>query len=282
MTYPTPTPAVLRAAFADHGVNFVSHPNVNTGRDAWTDGLRAATVHHTAGKNSADYLASFRWGGANVVINNGSYNGTRRDGRAVILCWGSAWHSGKGGPWPGVAGKDSLHLVSWGIEIESLGDRRDITVKQETTVGQMLAALVQLGMPIEHVHTHANWTDGDGPVGGYPLTTLHRKIDTRADLGYDAAHWVAAARAERIGLWDGYVPADEAIYKAEQTPGLHNPAAWRVACRLFDLGYWEGDPPVIRQQGYPVKAVAAWQYANGWHATSPGKWGPKASKLLFG
>jgi hypothetical protein len=83
-------------------------------------------------------------------------------------------------------------------------------------------------------------------------------------------------------LWDGHVPADGAIFNAADDPTLHNPAAWRVACRLYDLGYWDGPPPVFGAQGYPRRAVAAWQEANGWDVQPPGAWGPKAGRLLFG
>lgn len=197
MAFPTPSPRELRAAFRDHGVRFVEHAQVERGRSEWSHGLRAATVHHTAGKNSANYLATaWSYPGANVVINNGRYNGASVDGRAVILSWGDCWHSGAGGPWKGVAGEDSLHLVSWGIEIESLGTRRDISDKQIENVGRMLAALVDLGMPKRNIHRHADWTDATGPVtgplrrrSGYPNTTKGRKIDTRKDFGYTTALW---------------------------------------------------------------------------------------------
>jgi hypothetical protein len=72
MSYPSPSRDEIRKAFKDHGVNFVDHAKVSAGRSKWSNGLRAATVHHTAGKNSADYLAtSWSYPGANVVVNNG-------------------------------------------------------------------------------------------------------------------------------------------------------------------------------------------------------------------
>jgi hypothetical protein len=276
--YPKPTPAQLREAFNDHGVGYVTNDKTNAGRDAWANGLRAATVHHTAGKNSLGHLQSFRWGGANALIQHGGYNGKANDGKAVILCWGSAWHSGTGGPWPKVAGRDSLHLVSWGIEIESLGTRSDITDAQTDTVGRMLAALVDLGMPIGHVHRHEDWTDGHDPVGGYPLPTNGRKIDTNARW-YDTGFWVEQARRHRQGLWDGTVPDVDAVQKAAQDPTLANKASWRVACRLADLGFYNGTPLPLYQQGYPRKAVARFQKAQGWDGS--GKYGNTTHARLF-
>lgn len=269
-------PNQIRAAFDDHGVNWVQHRNCNAGRDAWANGLRAATVHHTAGKNSADYLSTFRWGGANAVINHGVYNGEANDGRAVILCWGSAWHSGAGGPWKGVAGKDSLHLVSWGIEIESLGNRKDMTEAQISNTGRMLAALVDLGMPVGNIHRHADWTDGTGPVPG-PLPTRGRKIDTNKTW-YPTSLWVAEAK-KAMRAWDGVIPPIENIQKAEAGQTA-NPSTLRLAARLRDLGFFTGEIQPLYFQGYPVKAVAAWQKSIG--AAPTGKYGPKAHAGIFG
>lgn len=280
MPFPTPKPNDLRAAFSDHGVNWTQHPKVNAGRNAWTSGLRAATVHHTAGKNSADYLASFRWGGANCVINHGTYNGHAHDGRAVILCWGSAWHSGDGGPWTGVAGKDSLHLVSWGIEIESLGTREDMTDAQIETVGKMLAALVDLGMPKKHIHRHADWTDGTGPVRGASSATRGRKMDTNKRW-YPTEFWVKAAEKHLVRpLWDGHAPDVNELVRASETPGDVSLASWRLACRLADLGYYAGTVQPRGEQGYPVKAVQRVQ--RDMHAQETGRWGPRIHEKVFG
>lgn len=280
MGYPKPRKSELAAAFSDHGVPFATNSKTQLGRDAWDNGLRAATVHHTAGKNSLGHLQSFNYGGCNALIQHGGYNGKANDGKAVIVCWGSAWHSGAGGPWRGVAGRDSLHLVSWGIEIESIGTRPDMTDKQVETVGRMLAALVDLGMPIKHIHRHEDWTDGTGPVGGYPLPTNGRKIDTNRKW-YPTDFWVDQARkhAKPAGQWDGIVPSIEAVQKAEADPFLGSKAAWRVACRLADLGHYDGDVLSVYEQAYPRRAVVKFQRAQGWDGS--GAYGRKTHERLF-
>lgn len=282
MGYPHPKPSDLKAAFNDHRVNWVAHRKISNGRGAWSNGLRAATVHHTAGKNSADYLAT-AWSlpGANCCITNGKYNPT--DGQAIILSWGDCWHSGDGGPWSGIAGKNSLHLVSWGIEIESLGTKKDITPAQVETVGRMLAALVDLGMPRGNIHRHADWTDGTGPVGGHPLPTTGRKIDTNKSLGYTTSYWVDACKKYQGGqAWDGTVPSYEGCWAAWLDPELANPQAWRLACRLKDLGYYSGDPQPKGTQRYPLKAVINYQESKGYNVPQPGQYGEKLHKQLFG
>jgi hypothetical protein len=281
-TWVKPSPSTLQTAFNDHGVNWVKHSKCVNGRSQWSQGLRAATVHHTAGKNSADYLATeWSYPGANCVINNGNYNGWDKDGRAVILCWGDCWHSGDGGPWSGIAGKDALHYVSWGIEIESLGTKKDITAEQKETVGRMLAALVEVGMPVGNIHRHEDWTDGSGPVGGYPLSTNGRKIDTADDLGYTTKLWVDLAKQYGKGkYWDGVYPSGEGSQNASDDPNLKNPQAWRWACRMADLGWFSGAPQPKGVQGWPRKAVENFQKARGYGVT--GDYGPKLYEMIFG
>jgi hypothetical protein len=288
MAYPKPTRGQIREAFKDHRVNYVDHAKVSGGRSVWSNGLRAATIHHTAGTNSADYLATaWSYPGANVVVNNGKYNGTSKDGRIVILSYGDCWHSGDGGPWPSIAAKNSLHLVSWGCELESKGTSKDITNPQIESVGRMLAALVDLGMPRGNIHRHADWTDGTTPVGGYPLPTLGRKIDTNKSLGFTTGFWVDACKKYQGppsggGYWDGVVPSYEGCWNAWIDQTLANPQAWRLACRLADMGFYSGTPQPKGTQRYPVKAVASLQAAKGWNVPQPGQYGPNLHTYLWG
>jgi hypothetical protein len=86
----------------------------------------------------------------------------------------------------------------------------------------------------------------------------------------------------RLGLWDGKVPPIDNILAAEADPNLRNAAAWRLACRLADLGHggkkWV---PVKYEQGYPAKAVAEANAKNTGMA-DPTKYGPKLHERLFG
>ena len=63
-------------------------------------------------------------------------------------------------------------------------------------------------------------------------------------------------------VWDGVTPHIANVKKAE-AENIASIAAWRVAARLYDLGFWKGDPPVKYQQKYPVKAVESFKAAKG-------------------
>lgn len=57
-------------------------------------------------------------------------------------------------------------------------------------------------------------------------------------------------------------PAIADLITAQQR-GLANVATWQLACRLADLGAFRGVPADRGVQGYPRKAVAAWQVTHG-------------------
>ena len=83
-------------------------------------------------------------------------------------------------------------------------------------------------------------------------------------------------------LWDGIVPEFNNIMRAMNDEDLKNKAVWRLSCRLADLGFFNG-VPVEYEQGYPWKAVDAWQKSNGWNNISPeGAYGRTAHRKLFG
>ena len=107
-----------------------------------------------------------------------------RDGLVHVLSTKSVWGSGDGGPWPGVADKDAAHLVCWQIEVEDLGRGQTFTPAQLASLGEVLAALVSLGVPRGNIINHRDWTDGTGGVGGFPLPTRGRKVDTRYDTDF--------------------------------------------------------------------------------------------------
>jgi hypothetical protein len=175
MAFPNPTKAQILAAFKAHGVNYKVEPVLASqeGRLSWGNGLRALVDHHTAGTNSMSYLMNK--GGTYPYVNSL----ISRDGVVHVLCAYSCWGTGNGGPWSGVAAKDSLHLVAWSTEVEDLGQGKTFTNAQMVSLGKQNAALISLGVPAKNEINHRDWTDGTGGVGGYPLPTRGRKIDTR-------------------------------------------------------------------------------------------------------
>jgi hypothetical protein len=80
-----------------------------------------------------------------------------------------------------------------------------------------------------------------------------------------------------LGMWDGVVPLYENVIAAEANL-VANDAAWRLASRLADLGFFKG-APIRGIQKYPTKAVAAWQQSIG--AQGTGKYGPIAHEKIF-
>lgn len=209
MAYVKPTKAGLLAAFTAHGLNFVVEPVVAQAEgNPWDDGIRAVVNHHTAGKNSLGLLL-YRDGPhptVNALID--------RDGLVRILSTLSVWGSGRGGPWPGVAAKDSLHLVGWQVEVEDMGMGKTFTPAQLDSLGRMTAALVSLGVPLANVINHRDWTDGTAPVGGFPLPTRGRKVDTRYSgeelrsnarkyMRQNGPRWTRVTRFPRTGVYAG-------------------------------------------------------------------------------
>lgn len=175
MTWPQPSRTAILGALRAHGVNHVLEPVKATaeGRE-WTSGLRGVVVHHTASSGSS--LRMLTNAGGRFPIVNALID---RDGLVHVLSTLSCWGSGEGGPWRGVADKDAAHLVCWQIEVEDEGKGQTFTVAQVASLGRTLAALVSLGVPLANIINHRDWTDGTGGVGGYPLPTAGRKVDTR-------------------------------------------------------------------------------------------------------
>lgn len=114
--------------------------------------------------------------------------------------------------------------------------------------------------------------------------------------GYDHKHHIHISftdKAEKDGspfklpifgfndLWDEKIPEYNNVVKAMNDPELKNLAAYRLACRLHDLGFFKGEP-VKYEQAYPWKAVAAWQKSKGYNVQPPGTYGRKAHQKIFG
>jgi hypothetical protein len=80
-------------------------------------------------------------------------------------------------------------------------------------------------------------------------------------------------------LWDGEVPPKENVDLAEDDRSVKNKAAWRLACRLYDLKAYSGTPQPCYSQGYPEKAVVAYQKMLGWEGS--GKYGESTHRAIW-
>lgn len=65
------------------------------------------------------------------------------------------------------------------------------------------------------------------------------------------------------GIWDQYVPYYDVVVNA-MASGAANKATWRLACRLKELGFYEGPVAPEGKQKYPRKAILAMQDYMGW------------------
>lgn len=81
-------------------------------------------------------------------------------------------------------------------------------------------------------------------------------------------------------MWDGQVPSLEGVFNA-MNHGYANPQAYRLACRLYDLGLYEGKPKPEGQQRFPVKAVGNWQTAHAFATSPSGAYSPEMHRLVF-
>lgn len=211
---------------------------------------------------AADYHASVRnidkgtWdeGGYNYRDANGATGklSNHASGTAVDLNWSE--EGAQGGSWGArffsqaeVYAKIQVLKARYGAVLQWGGDWRakdymHWEIKPGVTRAQVLAHMKKLGI------------DSNG-VRKEPVVPLPTKE------------------------WDGKIPEYEKVIKAE-AEGIANTASWRLACRLYDLGHYEGKPQARGVQGYPAKAVAAWQKSKKYKAT--GKYGPIAHNQIFG
>lgn len=283
-TYPKPTKAEVLAAFDKFGVRYVVESVVasSEGRP-WDSGLRAIIDHHTAGSNSLGYLKNK--GGTYPYVNTL----IDKDGLVHVLSTRSVWGTGDGGPWPGVAGKNSLHLVGWSNEVESLGTSQDFTAAQLESLGRVNAALVSLGVPAGNEINHRDWTDGTGGVGGAPLPTSGRKVDTRYDTGFLRENTKAYSASTPPpkppsggggGSSSSSYRQGKKVYSSKMKKGQKDSdSVWNLTVALNAKGV-----TVAKGDDYSqavVDAVAAFQRKQGWSGSgADGIAGPETVKRL--
>lgn len=65
------------------------------------------------------------------------------------------------------------------------------------------------------------------------------------------------------GVWDGYVPFYDILEDAFRS-GAANKATWRLACRLKELGFYDGTVQPEGKQAYPKNAIRKMQDYMGW------------------
>jgi len=104
-----------------------------------------------------------------------------------------------------------------------------------------------------------------------------RKVDIKHP-NREVQEWIARWGG---GMWDGKVPDIEGVFNAMNDPSLANPACFRLAARLKDLGFFSGTP-VEGQQKYPLKGVQNWQDANGYATNPKGAYSPAVHGEIFG
>jgi len=194
----------------------------------------------------------------------------RRCGKLAINAYKPCYHAGKGDfsgtEWKGLGiPKDSANSYLMGIEIVSKGLKDDLTENQWRTLATLATTLSDL----------YGW--GDTSTFRFPRHKDYapdRKVDIKA-----SNKKVQNKFQEYAGLWDGKVPAIEGIYNAEADPTLKNPATWRLASRLADLGHDKGADPVKGEVGYPKKAMENFNANTNMEDKS--KYGPKAHRKIF-
>ena len=82
--------------------------------------------------------------------------------------------------------------------------------------------------------------------------------------------------------WDQKIPPLENCMLANDDRDLASAAAWRLACRLSDIGYgkWKS-APVKYEQTYPVNAMIEYNEVHAPEMEDKSQYGPKAHERIF-
>jgi len=304
MANTNPTPSQILKALRDAGItNLRTYDKWDTIGRPWqgpdgSPGLTGMVIHHTATASATGSTGTpSLWWAVNAYELPVCNLLVGRD-EAWLLSAGSAYHCGDGGPVKhlGIPSRGYLGQTRlFGIEIDDAGVRTDsLTAYQVDTVAKTIAALSALtGFNIDKaVGTHKCYTDGChgwNPAG--PSPCLGRKNDTidgpwgsfpgdPTPQPYNAPWWREKGKQalQPAPMWDGTVPAFAAVKKAEADRTVASRAAYRVACRLHDLGHLD----VVARKGkqtYPAAAVSTFRVAQGW-AASEG-YSARVEKRLF-
>ena len=281
-----PSPQEIRQALLDHAVDVEFYKGWDTIGRPWrgpdgSPGLKGGVIHHTANPNasSANYNDILYW--ATHAYELPVCNMLIGKSKSTLLAAGSVYHCGDGGPVPalGIPSRGFLGQTRlFGIEIDDAGIKTGtINDYQIENTAKTMAALAELcGWNVEKsILTHKCYTDGcHGANPNGPSPCVGRKNDTidgpwgswpgdSKPAEYNAPWWrLKISNAMKPQMWDGTVPSRAAAMKAANE-GLKNKAAWRVACRLYDIDSKKGKPAELGLQKYPTIAVKKFQESIG-------------------
>lgn len=286
MTNSNPTPNEIRQALLDYGVDVKFYKGWDSVGRSWkgpdgSPGLTGGVIHHTANpgaKTGGSIEGVLGWAVTaydlpvcNMLIGKDPNQGS------WLLSAGSVYHCGDGGPVPalGIPSRGFLGQTRlFGIEIDDPGIKiGTITDYQIDNTVKTMAALAELaGWDIDKsILTHKCYTDGcHGANTNGPSPCIGRKNDTlegawatwpgdQKPAPYNALWWREEIKAaSKNNTWDGTIPSRTAALAAHDNK-VNNKAAWRLACKLFDIGVKNDPPRVAGEQQYPLASVKKFQ-----------------------
>jgi hypothetical protein len=290
MTNSNPTPNEIRQALLDYGVDVKFYRGWDSVGRPWkgpdgSPGLTGGVIHHTANpgaKTGGSIEGVLGWAVTayelpvcNMLIGKDPNQGS------WLLSAGSVYHCGDGGPVPALGIPERGYLGQtrlFGIEIDDPGIKiGTLTDYQIDNTVKTMAALAELaGWDIDKsILTHKCYTDGcHGANPHGPSPCIGRKNDTlegawatwpgdQTPAPYNALWWREEIKAlSTPKTWDGTIPTRTAATKSASEK-LNNKAAWRCACRLYDIGIKQDPPQAVGKQSYPLAAMRKFQEQSG-------------------
>jgi hypothetical protein len=118
------------------------------------------------------------------------------------------------------------------------------------------------------------WTWRDGEYGH----TKHIHVSFSNAGEQDSGEFDVPVLYGKLGAWDGTVPFYDILSDSFKN-GEKNKATWRLACRLAELGFYEGSPLPEGRQGFPERAIKKMQEYMGWEKTDD--YTPKTHRAIF-